>query len=126
MIGWLGHDHRGMIPDSVLINCHYPVTPNSFMLQWGVIVKKLPGLSGAQADKFAAKFADFIGLGFQQDVEIWTHKTRVDNPLLCADDGPVYQLRPWHQQFYTDAEAINPTIVPRYNFPADTTPAAPA
>src|SRR5258708_29715495 len=120
MVDGVWDDYRGMIAERVLINGHYPVTPNSFMLQWGVIVKKLPGLSGAQADKFAAKFADFIGLGFQQDVEIWTHKTRVDNPLLCADDGPVYQLRRWYQQFYTDVEDIKPNMVARYEFEVDT------
>ena len=60
--------------DTVLINCHYPVTPERFVLQWGVIVKKLPGLSPEQADKVAGKFAKFVGLGFQQDVDIWTHK----------------------------------------------------
>ena len=33
---------------------------------------------------------------------IWHSKTRVDNPLLCDGDGPVYQLRKWYDQFYTD------------------------
>jgi 3-ketosteroid 9alpha-monooxygenase subunit A len=91
------------------------------MLQWAVIVRRLPGLSDAQADKVAAKFAEFIGLGFQQDVEIWTHKSRVDNPLLCADDGPVYQLRRWYEQFYTDVDDIKPQMVARYEFEVDTT-----
>jgi 3-ketosteroid 9alpha-monooxygenase subunit A len=121
MIDQLSHDYHGMTMESVLINCHYPVTPDSFMLQWGVIVKRLPGLSDTQADKVAAKFADFIGLGFQQDVEIWTHKSRVDNPLLCAEDGPVYQLRRWYEQFYTDVEDIAPQMVARYEFEVDTT-----
>ena len=80
MIDYLWHDYHGMTMESVLINCHYPVTPNSFLLQWGVIVKKPPGLDDEQAAKIAAKFAKFIGLGFQQDVEIWTHKTRDRQP----------------------------------------------
>jgi len=105
----------------VLINCHYPVTPDSFMLQWGVIVKLPEGLSGDRADRVAAKFADFIGLGFKQDVDIWTHKSRIDNPLLCAEDGPVYQLRRWYDQFYTDVEDISPDMVARYEFEVDTT-----
>jgi 3-ketosteroid 9alpha-monooxygenase subunit A len=121
MIDKLWHDYHGVTMESVLINCHYPVTPDSFMLQWGVIVKRLPGLSDTQAGKIAAKFADFIGLGFQQDVEIWTHKSRVDNPLLCAEDGPVYQLRRWYEQFYTDVEDIDPKMVARYEFEVDTT-----
>jgi len=121
MIDYLWHDYHGMDIESVLINCHYPVTPNSFRLQWGVIVKRLPGLSDEQASKFARKFAKFIGLGFEQDVAIWTHKTRVDNPLLCAEDGPVYQLRRWYEQFYNDVEDIKPYMVERYEFEVDTT-----
>ncbi|HEX9538026.1 MAG TPA: Rieske 2Fe-2S domain-containing protein [Streptosporangiaceae bacterium] len=121
MINQLWHDYHGTTMESVLINCHYPVTPDSFMLQWGVIVKRPPGLSDARAAKVAAKFADFIGLGFRQDVEIWTHKSRVDNPLLCAEDGPVYQLRRWYEQFYLDVEDVAPDMVARYEFEVDTT-----
>ena len=102
MIDYLWHDYHGMTVESVLINCHYPVTPTSFMLQWGVIVKRPPGLTDDQAARFGAKFGKFVGVGFEQDVEIWLHKSRVDNPLLCAEDGPVYQLRRWYEQFYRD------------------------
>ena len=121
MIDQLWHDYHGMTLESVLINCHYPVTPNSFLLQWGVIVKRPPGLSDERSDRVAAKFADFVGLGFRQDVEIWTHKSRVDNPLLCAEDGPVYQLRRWYDQFYLDVEDVEPDMVARYEFEVDTT-----
>jgi 3-ketosteroid 9alpha-monooxygenase subunit A len=120
MINKLWHDYHGATMESVLINCHYPVTPDSFLLQWGVIVKRPPGLSDAQADRVAAKFAKFVGLGFQQDVEIWTHKSRVDNPLLCAEDGPVYQLRRWYEQFYRDVDDVTPDMVARYEFEIDT------
>ncbi|MNM72712.1 3-ketosteroid-9-alpha-monooxygenase oxygenase subunit [compost metagenome] len=37
---------------------------------------------------------------------IWHSKTRVDNPLLCDGDGPVYQLRRWYEQFYTDVALL--------------------
>lgn len=121
MIDYLWHDYHGMTIESVLINCHYPVTPNSFRLQWGAIVRKPPGLSGDHAAALSAKFADFVGLGFRQDVEIWLHKARVDNPLLCAEDGPVYQLRRWYQQFYCDVADIQPDMVARYEFEIDTT-----
>jgi 3-ketosteroid 9alpha-monooxygenase subunit A len=43
---------------------------------------------------------------FYEDVAIWHSKTRVDNPLLCDGDGPVYQLRRWYEQFYTDVAAL--------------------
>jgi 3-ketosteroid 9alpha-monooxygenase subunit A len=121
MIDELWHDYHGTTIQSVLINCHYPVTPTSFMLQWGVVVKLPPGLPEAQADRVAAKFAKFIGLGFEQDVEIWKHKSRVDNPLLCAEDGAVYQLRRWYEQFYTDVGDVVPDMVARYEFEVDTT-----
>ena len=120
MIDYLWHDYHGMTMESVLINCHYPVTPNSFLLQWGIIVKKPAGVTDAQADKIAAKFAEFIGLGFGQDVEVWTHKTKIDNPLLCAEDGPVYQLRRWYEQFYTDVAQVTPDMVDRFEYEVDT------
>jgi len=120
MIDNLWQEYHGMTVESVLINCHYPVTPTSFMLQWGVIVKRPPGLSDDQAARFGAKFAKFVGLGFEQDVQIWLHKARVDNPLLCAEDGPVYQLRRWYEQFYRDVSDIEPSMVARYEFEIDT------
>lgn len=120
MIDYLFNDYHGIEVESVLINCHYPISANSFMLQWGIIVKQLPGLTAAQADKAAAKFAAGIGVGFQQDVEIWKHKSRVDNPLLCAEDGPVYQLRRWYEQFYVDVEEVTEDMVARYEFEVDT------
>jgi len=45
-------------------------------------------------------------LAFKQDVEIWHNKIRVDNPLLCSDDGPVHLLRAWYNQFYVDAADV--------------------
>jgi 3-ketosteroid 9alpha-monooxygenase subunit A len=120
MIDYLWHDYHGLTMESVLINCHYPVTPEKFLLQWGIIVKKPAGVTDAQGDKIAAKFSEFIGLGFQQDVEVWTHKTKIDNPLLCAEDGPVYQLRRWYEQFYTDVDQVTPDMVERFEYEIDT------
>ena len=73
-----------------------------------------------------AKFAKFIGLGFQQDVDVWLHKSRVDNPLLCAEDGPVYQLRRWYEQFYVNVGDVQPDMTARYEFEVDTTRAVAA
>jgi 3-ketosteroid 9alpha-monooxygenase subunit A len=121
MIDKLWHDYHGMTVESILINCHYPVSPTAFVLQWGVIVKRLPGLTVEQADKVAGKMAKSIGVGFLQDVEIWKHKSRIDNPLLCTEDGPVYQLRRWYEQFYVDVEDVTEEMVARYEFEVDTT-----
>jgi 3-ketosteroid 9alpha-monooxygenase subunit A len=53
-------------------------------------------------------FTEGVSKGFLQDVEIWKHKTRIDNPLLVEEDGAVYQLRRWYQQFYVDVADIEP------------------
>ncbi|NDZ78932.1 aromatic ring-hydroxylating dioxygenase subunit alpha [Streptomyces sp. SID10853] len=106
--------------NSILINCHYPVDENSFVLQYGVMVQRGDTLEGSAADELAAKMADFIKLGFEQDVAIWKNKTRIDNPLLCEEDGPVYQLRRWYEQFYVDVADVRPDMVERYEFELDT------
>jgi 3-ketosteroid 9alpha-monooxygenase subunit A len=120
MIDYLWHDFRGIQVESVLVNCHYPITATSFLLQWGVIVKKLPGLTSEQADRAAVKFANSLTIGFEQDVEVWKNKTRIDNPLLCAEDGPVYQLRRWYEQFYVDTADVTEEMVARFEFELDT------
>ncbi|TVT55224.1 3-ketosteroid-9-alpha-hydroxylase subunit A [Amycolatopsis rhizosphaerae] len=123
MINYLHNNYKGFEFDNVLINCHYPVTPTSFVLQWGVSVSKLPGVSDEQADKIAGKIAKSFGVGFLQDVEIWKNKTRIDNPLLCEEDGPVYQLRRWYEQFYVDAADVTEDMTRRFEFEVDTTKA---
>ena len=54
--------------ESVLVNCHYPIDKNSFVLQYGVMVKKLPGVDREMANKIAGKFAKSFKIGFEQDV----------------------------------------------------------
>ncbi|RDH80617.1 aromatic ring-hydroxylating dioxygenase subunit alpha [Mycolicibacterium moriokaense] len=110
----------GMSAEGLLVNCHYPVTPNSFMLQWGAIAKRPPGISDSEAEELAATFAESLGGAFMQDVEIWRAKTRIDNPLLCEEDGPVYQLRRWYEQFYVDVEDVTADMVNRFEFEVDT------
>ncbi|GAA4614825.1 Rieske 2Fe-2S domain-containing protein [Saccharopolyspora hordei] len=121
MIDRLWNEYKGYTIETILINCHYPITADSFVLQWGVLVKKLPGLSDEDADRLAAKIAKNTGVGFLQDVEIWRNKTRIDNPLLCEEDGPVYQLRRWYEQFYVDADQVTEDMVARFEFEVDTT-----
>ena len=48
---------------------------------------------------------------FFQDVHIWQHKTRIDNPILSQHDGPIYQLRRWYEQFYVDVADVQPDMV---------------
>jgi 3-ketosteroid 9alpha-monooxygenase subunit A len=112
--------------ESVLVNCHYPVTANSFVLQYGVMVKKLPGVDDEMANTIAGKFAKNFKIGFEQDVEIWKNKSRIENPLLCEEDGPVYQLRRWYEQFYVDIADVTDDMTARFEFEVDTTHAVQA
>ncbi|MDI3422184.1 Rieske 2Fe-2S domain-containing protein [Streptomyces luteolus] len=105
----------------VLINCHYPVSADKFILQYGIIVKRSDTMSDNESEQLAAAMAEFIKLGFEQDIAIWKNKTRIDNPLLCEEDGPVYQLRRWYEQFYVDADAVRPEMTDRFEFELDTT-----
>ncbi|MFF9542506.1 Rieske 2Fe-2S domain-containing protein [Streptomyces albidoflavus] len=120
MIDWLHGDNGLVRSESVLINCHYPVSPTSFVLQWGVIVKKAAGQTDETAQKVADATAKGVEAGFLQDVEIWRNKTRIDNPLLCEEDGPVYQLRRWYEQFYVDVADVTPEMTNRFEFELDT------
>jgi 3-ketosteroid 9alpha-monooxygenase subunit A len=126
MINWLWNDFKGTTVESVLVNCHYPIDQNSFLLQYGVMVKKLPGVDRDMANTIAGKFAKSFKLGFEQDVAIWNNKTRIDNPLLCEEDGPVYQLRRWYQQFYVDAADVSDDMTARFEFEIDTSHAVEA
>ncbi len=104
---------------SVLINCHYPISENSFVLQYGIMVEKAAHL--ADPEGMARKMGQFIKIGFEQDVEIWRNKARIDNPLLCEEDGPVYQLRRWYEQFYVDVADVTAEMTERFEFEIDTT-----
>jgi 3-ketosteroid 9alpha-monooxygenase subunit A len=47
----------------------------------------------------------------------------VQNPLLCEEDGPVYQLRRWYEQFYVDKADVTEEMTQRFEFEVDTTKA---
>ena len=99
---------------TILINCHYPIDANSFVLQYGIIVKKSDALPEDLAMQTAIALGDFVKMGFEQDVAIWQSKARIDNPLLVEEDGPVYQLRRWYEQFYVDVADVTPDMVDRF------------
>ncbi|MGH8354269.1 MAG: Rieske 2Fe-2S domain-containing protein [Pseudomonas sp.] len=97
---------NGQTIHSILLNCHVPIDMHSFTLRYGVLVKKVPGLSAEQNQAMARAYVQQAQNAFYEDVDIWHSKTRVDNPLLCDGDGPVYQLRKWYEQFYTDVAEL--------------------
>lgn len=121
MIDWLYNDiPGGGTLESVLINCHYPISPTSFVLQFGASVKKLPGVDDVQALEMAEQFTRGVETGFLQDVAIWKNKTKIDNPLLCEEDGPIYQLRRWYEQFYVDVAELTDDMTARFEYEIDT------
>ena len=92
----------------MLINCHYPVSADKFVLQYGMIVKKSKRTRGRRRRRDGQELRRLHREGFEQDIEIWKNKTRIENPLLCEEDGPVYQLRRWYEQFYVDVADVTP------------------
>ncbi len=121
MVDDLTYHYQDFDQRTVLINCHYPIDENSFALQYGIVVEKSPSLPDELAVQTAVALGDFVKMGFEQDVEIWRSKTRIDNPLLVEEDGPVYQLRRWYEQFYVDTADVTPDMVDRFEFELDTT-----
>ncbi len=123
MINWLDTDYKGFLTKVILINCHVPTGPNSFNLQYGLCVEKPEGVDEATAKYIGDKYAETFAQGFLQDVAIWQNKAPVQNPLLCEEDGPVYQLRRWYEQFYVDKAEVQTEMVERFEFEVDTTKA---
>jgi 3-ketosteroid 9alpha-monooxygenase subunit A len=123
MVNWLEVDYKGFITEVILINCHIPTGPSSFTLQYGIAVKKPEGLDDKTVAYIADRYTESFGSGFLQDVAIWENKVAVQNPLLCEDDGPVYQLRRWYEQFYVDIADVRPEMTERFEFEVDTTKA---
>ncbi|MGN6160221.1 MAG: Rieske 2Fe-2S domain-containing protein [Marmoricola sp.] len=123
MINWLTVGYKGFTTEVILVNTHLPTGPDSFLLQYGIVVKKPEGLDQKTVDYIAERYTESFGEGFLQDVAIWENKAPVQNPLLCEDDGPVYQLRRWYEQFYVDKADVKPEMVERFEFEVDTSKA---
>lgn len=99
-------DHQGQPLESILLLIHVPRDLNSFHQRFGVIVKKLPGWTDEQNAQLAESYSQAVFEAFAGDQKIWDSKVRIDNPMLCENDGPVYQLREWYSQFYTDVAQV--------------------
>ncbi|QDQ96038.1 Rieske 2Fe-2S domain-containing protein [Tomitella fengzijianii] len=123
MVDELCYHYTGYDVETKLINCHYPVTPDKFVLQYGATVRKTPDIPEGQAEAITASNVGFITKGFEQDVAIWRSKARINNPLLCEEDGPIYQLRRWYEQFYVDRADVTADMTDRFEFEMDPTKA---
>ena len=91
---------------SRLLVSHVPIHTEAFDLRFGVMVRKHPELSDAENQEMVQNYVEANRVAFFQDVHIWHTKTRVDNPLLCDGDGPIYKLRQWYSQFYMDRDRV--------------------
>ncbi len=123
MVNWLVTDYKGFETKSILINCHIPTGPNSFKLMYGVAVERGEGMDDKTMEYIAERYSTMFAEGFEQDVAVWLNKAPVQNPLLCEEDGPVYQLRRWYEQFYVDKADVTSEMTDRFEFEVDTTKA---
>jgi 3-ketosteroid 9alpha-monooxygenase subunit A len=123
MINWLTVNYKGFITEVILLNTHIATSPTTFTLSYGISVKKPEGLDDKTVAYIADAYTESFGSGFLQDVAIWENKAPVQNPLLCEEDGPVYQLRRWYEQFYVDQADVKAEMTDRFEFEVDTTKA---
>jgi 3-ketosteroid 9alpha-monooxygenase subunit A len=100
----------GVTIRSMLITCNTPIDTNSFRLHYGVLVERVPGLGEAENRAIAEQYVQQANAALLEDVAIWDNKVRIDNPVLCEGDGPIYQARRWYQQFYVDVAEIQPDM----------------
>lgn len=111
--------------EAIEILAQYPIEKERFALHMGFIVRDNPHLSKEYNAERAKQVAHFLRVGTLQDVQIWQTKARVDNPLLCDSDGPLYQLRRWYEQFFVDVADIKPEMINRFEAEVDTRHALP-
>jgi 3-ketosteroid 9alpha-monooxygenase subunit A len=86
------------VANGLLVNAHTPIDQNRLHLRFAVSLKVTGDRN--QTERFMSQYIDNLRRGFLQDVQIWEHKVFRDKPVLCDGDGPIGQLRRWHQQFY--------------------------
>lgn len=94
--------------DSLILTAWCPIDENTLEYWFGVIVR-------ANSDQFPPDVLEQAAAGyckasyeaFMEDVYIWERKLFRPEPVLCAGDGPLAQLRRWYHQFYTDRAQVN-------------------
>lgn len=119
-VTYLHTDYGGYRSEAILVSFHYPVNADTFMMHSAAIVQRPRGLDPETAEKLAGLIANGVAAGVEQDVEIFKHKAKIDNPLLVDEDGPIYQLRRWYQQFYVDVADVTPDMTDRFEYEVDT------
>lgn len=115
----LHSDFNGFVTEAVLVACHYPLTRDSMVLQSGVMAKIPDGIDKSMVEGLRDMIVNGVNEGFVQDINIFETKARLDKPVLCDDDGPVYQLRRWYEQFYVDVADVTAEMTDRFERDVD-------
>jgi 3-ketosteroid 9alpha-monooxygenase subunit A len=102
MTTYMSAVHDGAKVESRLLVSHIPLTITSFIINFGVMVKKVPGMSAEDEAAFIQGYVDANNFAFGQDVAIWENKIYVSDPVVCDGDGPLHKLRKWYGQFLVD------------------------
>jgi 3-ketosteroid 9alpha-monooxygenase subunit A len=105
---WQAQDSKQF--DSLILTAWCPIDENTLDYWFGVIVRA----NGSQftpeiIEQAAAGYCKASYDAFMEDVYIWERKLFRPEPVLCAGDGPLAQLRRWYSQFYTDRAQVNNT-----------------
>ena len=106
MTTYMSAVYDGEKVESRLLVSHVPLTLTSFMINFGVMVKKAPGMSQEEEDTFVQGYVDANNFAFAQDVAIWENKIYIPDPLVCDGDGPLHKLRKWYGQFLVDRAEV--------------------
>ena len=119
------NNYDGYRSDLYILLAQVPVKPDLFRLHMLIAVRKDPALSEEENRVRAETMERATRIGTLEDVHIWKTKTRIDNPLLCDTDGPIYQLRRWYAQFFVDHAEVTPSMTDRFEYVTDTSHALP-
>jgi 3-ketosteroid 9alpha-monooxygenase subunit A len=118
-------NYDGIKEEYYIVLAQIPVAPEFFKLHMIITVRKDPALNEEENRIRAEALERMTRMGTLQDVHIWKTKARIDNPLLCDTDGPVYQLRRWYDQFFVDRAEVKPSMTDRFEYLTDTSHALP-
>ena len=106
MTTYMSAFHEGAKVESRLLVSHLPLTFTSFIINFGVMVKKVPGMSQEEEDAFVKGYVDANNFAFGQDVAIWENKIYIPDPIVCDGDGPLHKLRKWYGQFLVNRAEV--------------------
>lgn len=119
MTTYMKGSQGGEVMEVRLLVSHVPINTESFDLRFGVMVKKNPNLTEADNTAICDQYIEANREAFFQDVQVWHSKCRVDNPVLCAGDGPIHKVRSWYKQFYMDIAEVPDALRERKEYVVD-------